>query len=142
MQTYAINSSFFLHFVTKTCVFATSVLVIMSLNLICYILHIPLLFPLFTHSSCFSLVPFESHLFTLSLLSLVPFELRSSLKSCHPLTIHLSLPSLVPFDLATCAYYCLHFSLNTSLTNLVPFECLPRQRPLLPFRWKDALGPF
>ena len=59
MQAYAINSSFFLHFVTKIGVFATSVLVFMALNLIYYVLHKPLLFSLFTHSFCFSLVPFE-----------------------------------------------------------------------------------
>ena len=83
MQAYAINSSFFLHFVTKIGVFATSALVFMALNLFCYVLHIPLLFPLFTHSSCFSLVPFDPRLqhtsatfslshSPLSLLSLVP----------------------------------------------------------------------
>ncbi len=45
MQAYAINSSFFLHFVTKIGVFATSSLVCMALNLICYVLHRSLLFP-------------------------------------------------------------------------------------------------
>ena len=41
----------------KLTLFATFLLVFMALNLICFVLHKPLLFPLFTHSSCFSLVP-------------------------------------------------------------------------------------
>ena len=36
----------FLIFVTKTGIFATYAIVFMALNLICYVLHKPLLFPL------------------------------------------------------------------------------------------------
>ena len=58
VQIFKTQMHYFFYFVTKTGVFATSALVFMALNLICYVLHKPLLFPLFTHSSCFSLVPF------------------------------------------------------------------------------------
>ena len=59
VQIFKTQMHYFFYFVTKTDDFATSSLVFMALNLICYVLHKPLLFPLFTHSSCFSLVPFE-----------------------------------------------------------------------------------
>ena len=49
----------FFYFVTKTGIFCYFCYRLMCLNLICYVLHKPLLFPLFTHSSGFGLVPFE-----------------------------------------------------------------------------------
>jgi len=91
VQIFKTQMHIFFIFVTKTGVFATSALVFMALNLICYVLHRP---PLFFIPASFTptrLVPFESHLFTLSLLSLVPFELRSSLTSAIYLSQHSSL---------------------------------------------------